>query len=233
MEREVVMPGGGIARRPLHLIVLADCSGGMAGQKMQALNYAIAAMLPRLAEWEEEQLQARLLVRVLGFATEPRWHVAEPTPVAALRWAPLRAVEHGWTNMAPAFRAVASVLRPDRLEPQALRPVLLLVTDGLPTDPPGEFDDGLDALLAERAGRAALRLAIAIGAGASSEHLTRFIGDPDVPVIVAGRSDEIAERLVAASIAFTRMSQGGADRAGLAHRLLRNGPVDEAPEVVV
>ena len=32
------MPGGGVSRRPLHFIILADCSGGMKGEKIQALN---------------------------------------------------------------------------------------------------------------------------------------------------------------------------------------------------
>jgi hypothetical protein len=31
------MPGGGIARRPPHVIILADCPGSMTGQKAQAL----------------------------------------------------------------------------------------------------------------------------------------------------------------------------------------------------
>jgi hypothetical protein len=35
------MPGGGVARRPLHFIVMADCSGSMKGEKMQALSYAL------------------------------------------------------------------------------------------------------------------------------------------------------------------------------------------------
>ena len=56
------MPGGGIARRPLHLIILADCSGGMKGEKIQALNYAIADMLPHLEEWEQDQEQAQVFV---------------------------------------------------------------------------------------------------------------------------------------------------------------------------
>src|SRR5208282_899522 len=38
---ETLMPGGGVARRPLHFIVMADCSGSMKGEKMQALNYAL------------------------------------------------------------------------------------------------------------------------------------------------------------------------------------------------
>ena len=46
------MPGGGISRRPLHFIILADCSGGMKGEKIQSLNFAIADMLPHLAAWE-------------------------------------------------------------------------------------------------------------------------------------------------------------------------------------
>ncbi len=86
------MPGGGVARRPLHFIVMADCSGSMTGERMQALNYAIADMLPQLAEWERDQVVAQVLVRVLSFATVPAWHVADPVPVGELRWKPLQAV---------------------------------------------------------------------------------------------------------------------------------------------
>ena len=216
-----VMPGGGVARRPLHFIIMADCSGGMAGEKMQALNYAIAAMLPHLFEWEREQLQAQVMVRVLAFATEPASHVPDAVPVSELRWKPLHAVEHGWTNMGPAFRKVAEVLAPDKIESRALRPAILLVTDGLPTDKPGEFEAGLEALLSLPAGRSSLRMAIAIGRGAESEFLDRFIGDVNVPVLIADNTDEIADRLVAASIAVSRMSEGGADRESLADQLLR------------
>src|SRR5580704_14640674 len=155
------MPGGGVARRPLHFIIMGDCSGSMKGPKMQALNTALRAMLPHLLRWEREQLQAQLLVRILGFATEPRWHVPEPTPVAELndRWRDLEYVRWGWTNMGPAFEAVGEVLEPDRLETRALRPAILLVTDGLPTDPPGGFERGLAALTRHAAGRLSLRSA--------------------------------------------------------------------------
>jgi hypothetical protein len=85
---ETLMPGGGVSRRPLHFIAMGDCSGSMKGPKMQALNTALRAMLPHLLAWEREQLQAQLLIRILGFATIPRWHVPEPTPTAELnhRW---------------------------------------------------------------------------------------------------------------------------------------------------
>jgi len=221
------MPGGGISRRPLHFIILADCSGGMKGEKIQALNFAIADMLPHLAAWERDQEQAQVFVRAIAFATEPWWHIAEPQPVARLGWKPLQAVPKGLTNMGPAFALAAQALGAGRIERRALRPALLLVTDGLATDPPGGFEAGLSALMDQPAGKAALRLAIAIGRDAKSAALDRFIGDPGVPVLVADSSEDIADRLVAASLAVSRMSEAGADRGAVARRLF--GPPGDVP----
>lgn len=225
-----LMPGGGVARRPLHFIVVADCSGSMLGQRMQSLNLAVAEMLSHLAAWERDQLQAQVMVRVLAFATRPVWHVPEPVGVSELHWKPLQAIhpkagssEVGQTNMGPAFREVAAALGPDRLESRALRPAILLVTDGKPTDRAGEFEAGLASLMSFPAGRSSLRLAIAIGDNARSEYLDRFIGDPSIPVLLADNSDEVAERLVAVSIAVSRMSEEGADREALAKQILGPG----------
>lgn len=227
---ETLMPGGGVARRPLHFIVMADCSGSMKGEKMQALNFALRSMLPHLIDWERDQLQAQLLIRILAFASAPQWTVADPVPVSDLstHWRNLEYVPMGRTNMGPAFRAVAEVLTPERLERRALRPAILLVTDGLPTDPPGGFEQGLAALMETAAGRSALRLAVAIGRDANSEPLDRF-RSPEVPVLVAGGTDEIADRLVTASIAVSRMSEIGADRAALAVHLIKGDPSRSDP----
>jgi uncharacterized protein YegL len=215
----IKMPGGGIARRPLHFIILADCSWGMKGEKIQALNYAIADMMPNLAAWERDQEQAQVFIRSVAFATEPRWHIPDPTPVASIRWKPLQPVPKGLTNMGPAFALAAEALAPGRIERRALRPALLLITDGLATDPPGKFEAGLNTLMAQPAGRAALRLAVAIGRDAQSDSLNKFIGDASVPVLVANSTEEIANRLVAASLAVSRMSEVGADRSAVARRL--------------
>ena len=215
----VRMPGGGVSRRPLHVIILADCSGGMKGEKIQALNYAIADMMPHLADWERDQEQAQVFVRAVAFATEPRWHIPDPVPVASLRWKPLQPVPRGLTNMGAAFAMVAEALAPGRIERRALRPALLLITDGMATDRPGGFEAGLATLMSQPAGKAALRLSIAIGRDAQSDALNRFIGDPNVPVLVASGTEDIADRLVAASLAVSRMSEVGADRTAVARRL--------------
>jgi hypothetical protein len=49
--------------------------------------------------------------------------------------------------------------------------------------------------MAQRAGRDALRMAAAIGSDARSDALTRFIANPDIPVLVASEPDQIADRI--------------------------------------
>jgi uncharacterized protein YegL len=197
------MPGGGIARRPLHVIIIADCSGSMKGEKIQALNFAIAQMVQHLSAWEEDQARAEILVRAIAFATEPRWHLPDPLPVVGLRWSALTVVPGGRTNMAPAFRMASSVLGKDQMPSRAFNPALLLVTDGMPTDSPEDFDAGLGAIMSHRAGRDAMRMAVAIGRDARSEALTRFIADPKIPVLVAGQADQIADQLRLVTLAVT------------------------------
>src|SRR5260370_6802221 len=103
---ETLMPGGGVARRPLHFIVMADCSGSMKGEKMQALNYALRSMLPHLVDWERDQLQAQLLIRILAFASAPNWYVPPPMPAAELttRARTLDNSPMARTNFSPTFR---------------------------------------------------------------------------------------------------------------------------------
>ena len=220
-----VMPGGGISQRPLHFFILADCSGSMkANGKMQALNFAIASMLPHLAAWEKDQEQAQVLLRAIAFADRAEWHVAEPVAVATARWTPLQPVDKGLTYMGSAFRLVADALAAGRLESRALRPVILLITDGKPTDP-DEFESGLRDLFACRAGKGAIRVAVAIGRGANSGYLARFTNDPAVPVLVADSVDQITEQLMTASLAVSRMSEVGSDRNAVLSRLMPPPPV--------
>lgn len=229
-DGETLMPGGGISRRPLHVFVLADCSGSMRiDGRMQALNYAIASVLPQLASWERGQEQAEVFVRAIAFADEARWHVEKPVPVRDLRWAPLEPVDKGLTAMGAAFHLLAPALAPDAMPARALRPVLLLVSDGKPTDPPA-FESGLQELKAQPAGRAAIRLAVAIGRRASTEHLARFVDDPDIPVLVAETVEQIVVQLTTASLAMSRLSETGSDRAALASRLIVPPPAAAAGE---
>ncbi len=107
--------------------------------------------------------------------------------------------------MAPLFRMVAQVLTADQAS-RGLRPVLVLVTDGLPTDHEADLNASLQELLAVPAARDALRVAVAIGDNARSDALTKFIGNSNLPVLVAGDGDveQIADQLYRVSVWVTR-----------------------------
>ena len=140
----MAFPNVKLARRPLHFIYLCDCSGSMRGQKMQSLNQAIRQTLPAMAEVASDNPEAQLLVRAVRFSDRAEWHIAQPTPVEELQhaWQDLEA--YGLTSMGEAMTLVAEVLRTPPMEQRALPPVLVLISDGAPTD---DYYAGLQKLL--------------------------------------------------------------------------------------
>jgi uncharacterized protein YegL len=168
----MAFPNVRLASRPLHFIYLCDCSGSMQAQgKIQSLNQAIRQSLPGMAAVARDNPEARVLVRALRFADRAAWHIASPTPVEELHWNDLQA--GGVTALGEALELLAAELRSPPMEQRALPPVLVLISDGQPTD---DFEAGLAALMAEPWARKAVRLAIAMGHDADEEVLQRFIG---------------------------------------------------------
>jgi len=165
--------GGPMRARPLHMIFLLDCSSSMAaGGKIQALNAAIAEALPILRSKADKNPQAEVLLRVVTFSTGARWHVAEPTPIAEFTWRDVAA--GGDTHLGAALALVTEALRSPPMPERALPPVLVVVSDGRPTD--REFPDRLAELGDSPWGRRSVRVAIAIGRDADEEVLQSFIG---------------------------------------------------------
>jgi uncharacterized protein YegL len=171
------MPGGDkFAGRPLHFIWILDCSGSMrANGKIQALNTAIREAIPALQQAARDNPEAQVLVRALRFSRGAQWHIAVPTPVDELRWEDVTADAH--TDMGKALAMVAEEMKVPPMKPRSLPPVLVLISDGQPTD---DFSVGLKKLMDQPWGRASVRLAIAIGQDADLDVLQRFIGmSPD------------------------------------------------------
>jgi len=165
-------PNVRLANRPLHFFYLCDCSGSMAAQgKMQSLNQAIRQSLPGMNRVARDNPEARVLVRAVSFADQASWHIPEPTLVEGLEWRDLQA--GGCTAMGAALELVAEQLRAPPMEERALPPVLVLISDGQPTD---DFEAGLARLMREPWAQKAVRLAIALGHDADLEVLQQFIG---------------------------------------------------------
>jgi uncharacterized protein YegL len=169
-----MFPDVKLSRRPLHFIYVCDCSGSMqASGKMQALNQAIRQSLPEMVQVSQQNPEAQIMVRVLSFADQALWHLGTPTPVDQVlpQWRDLEA--GGLTAMGEAMEQLAAVLRTPPMDQRALPPVLVLISDGAPTD---DFIDGLRTLMGEPWAAKAVRLAIAIGHDADLEVLQQFIG---------------------------------------------------------
>jgi len=170
----MAFPAVQLSKRPLHFIYLCDCSGSMAAHgKIQALNHAIRQSLPGMAAVARDNPEAELLVRAISFADHANWHLATPTAIENLQWQDLQA--HGLTAMGQALELLSESLKTPPMEIRALPPVLVLISDGQPTD---DFESSLARLMTNPWAQKAVRLSIAIGHEADLDVLQQFIGSP-------------------------------------------------------
>jgi len=175
MMSERNLPGGEMSSRKLDFFWIADCSGSMDGEKIQTLNYAIRQTIPDMRKEADANPNADILVRAVKFSDGAAWHVAGATPIEQFNWTDLSA--GGVTAMGMALELVAGELRQLPSDTKRLPPVLVLLTDGQPTD---DFKGGLDALMSTPWGKKAVRIAIAIGKDADTSVLEQFTGNNEL-----------------------------------------------------
>jgi len=179
-----------IVRRQLHVILALDCSGSMRGDKIASLNYAIRAAIPAIREVASDNPEVEVRMRAIRFATDVSWHIEPPTPVDLVEWADL--VAEGETNMGEALGVLAGALSQEALPGRQLPPVLVLVSDGMPSD---DIDSGIKSLLNSHYGSRAIRVAIAIGSDADEDVLERFIAHPDLRALRANNAQELVQQI--------------------------------------
>jgi uncharacterized protein YegL len=169
------LPGGEMSSRILDFFWVADCSGSMDGEKIQTLNYAIRQTIPDMRKEADDNPNAKVMVRAIKFSDGAAWHVPTATSIDAFNWADLTA--GGVTSMGMALELVAGELRQFPSDTKRLPPVLVLLTDGQPTD---DYKKGLDELMATPWGKKAVRIAIAIGKDADLSVLEQFTGNKEL-----------------------------------------------------
>lgn len=202
------LPGGALSSRPLHFIWIADCSGSMGQRgKIQALNNAIRETIPHMAQVAAENPNAQVLVRAVKFSNGSQWHVAQATPMEQFRWEDLEA--DGVTDMGKALQLVAGQLDVTVMPPRALPPVLVLVSDGKPTD---DFSAGLRSLMDQPWGKKAVRIAIAIGDDADKSTLQRFIGHPELEPLQANNAESLVRYIKWVSTAVLQSASSPASQ---------------------
>ncbi len=222
------LPGGELARRPLHFIWIADCSGSMGvSGKIQALNNAIREALPHMQQAAADNPNAEVMVRAVKFSSGASWHVARTVPVEQFRWDDLEV--NGVTDMGKALQLVAEQLDPSVMPERALPPVLVLISDGHPTD---DVSAGLQTLMAQPWGKKAVRIAIAIGDDADRGVLQRFIGHPELEPLQAHNAESLVKFIKWVSTAVLRSVSSPASQAVNADQRT-NVPLPPIPDAKV
>ena len=199
------LPGGEMSSRILDFFWIADCSGSMHGEKIQTLNYAIRQTIPDMRKEADANPNASVVVRAVKFSDGATWHGSVATSIDDFNWSELTA--GGVTAMGMALELVAGELNQFQLDVKRLPPVLVLLSDGQPTD---DFKKGLDALLAVPWGKKAVRIAIAIGKDADQTVLEQFTGNKEL-VLPANNPQQLVKSIKWASTVIKNVS---APRAG-------------------
>jgi len=187
---EINSPGNEFYSRPLHFIWILDCSGSMKQKgKIETLNNAIREAIPKTLAVSEENPRAQLLVRTITFSNEAKWlNNGKPIKIKDFKWEDVTA--YGETYLGKAFQLLTEALKMPPMEPKALPPVLVLISDGRPTD---DYKPGLKALLEQQWGKKAVRISIAIGHEAEKGVLHEFMGGGDLKPLQADNANELTK----------------------------------------
>lgn len=227
MSDVVARPGGELASRPLHFFWVVDCSGSMFGDKISIVNNAIESVLPEMRDEADENPNAQLMIRTLKFSSGASWVTASPVKVEDYTWQDLEAV--GVTDMGKAFDLLSAQLSVEEMGERALPPVVVLLSDGQPTD---DYKKSLEKLLKLPWAKKAVRIAISIGQDADDEVLEEFTGNKEL-VLQANNAKMLAKMIKWASTAVSAVSSGvsnpdaniDADNGGASTPATSNGPL--------
>lgn len=200
MANEIKRPGGELASRPLHFFWVVDCSGSMYGEKIGAVNHAIQSVIPEMADAALENPNAKLLIRTLKFSTGATWITSNPVPVEDFEWEDLEA--NGITDLGKAYDLLAGQLTIPPMTDRALPPVIVLLSDGCPTD---NYKDSLNKLKSLPWGKKAVKIAISIGQDADNDVLADFTGNSEL-VLQANNAVALTNMIKWASTAASVVS---------------------------
>jgi uncharacterized protein YegL len=171
-----------IPRREMVLFFLADKSGSMSGTKIHALNQAVKEVIPMLDEISSSNADAKIKIACLEFSSGCNWMYDQPLDPSDFIWQDLK--ENGLTDLGDAFKELNKKLSRSAFmqsDTGAFAPVILLLTDGEPTD---DWMGGLGRLRENKWFQQAIKIAIAIGNDVNKDVLKEFTGNIEAVIEV-------------------------------------------------
>lgn len=169
-------------KKPCYYFWICDCSESMGLKnrsnnlvKMDEINKAIPQAIEKIREYSKTNQKGQITMRTIKFSDTAEWMDKDSIPVDQYMWKDLSA--DGITSLGAAFSKVAQALKTieegGTMPKKAYPPVLVLITDGYPTD---EWNKGFDELMSQFWAQEAVRIAVALE-GADEDILRAFIGD--------------------------------------------------------
>ena len=198
--QELQRPGGELATRPIHFFWVVDCSGSMYGEKIGIVNNTIQECIPEMRNSADNNPNAQLLIRALQFSSGASWITTSPVPVENYSWEDMEA--NGLTELGKAFDLLAAQLSIPPMPARALPPVIVLLSDGQPTD---DYKKSLDKLKGMPWFRKAVKIAISIGQDADDDVLIEFAGNKEL-VLQANNATALAKMIKWASTTSSMVS---------------------------
>ncbi|WP_067521890.1 vWA domain-containing protein [Endozoicomonas ascidiicola] len=188
--------------RPIPVIILADTSGSMSVDgKIDALNSALSQMIETFKG--ESRLNAEIHLSVITFGGM----VVEHLPLAPAHkiesMIPLHA--SGGTPMGGALELAKQLIEDkEQIPSRAYRPVVVLVSDGHPTD---SWEDKFSAFCSSERAQKSTRMAMAIGSDADESMLADFTNDLEAPLFKAHQAKDIHRFFQAVSMSVASRSR--------------------------
>ena len=166
-------------RKVMTLFYLIDTSGSMGGSRIGTVNAAMEECIPLLKEVAAANDDAEIKVAILQFSSGCSWvtPVSGPVGLDDIIWNDLQA--GGMTEFGGALLELDKKLsRNEYLNSQtgAYAPVILLLSDGGPTD---NWEVGLNKIKENNWFKHAIKIAIDIESGSDRSVLAQFTGNPE------------------------------------------------------
>lgn len=177
---------GGVAQSEVIVIPMIDVSGSMWGDKIGQVNEAMSEVPAQLADINEENLESKLLIAPMQFSNGASWFGLnssnQPAEVETFRWIDMQA--NGLTDLGEAFKLLSSKLTVEEKGGWmkgrgGAAPVLILISDGGPTD---DYQKPLADLKKRGWFNAAIKFAVAIGDDADKDVLAEFTGHKEAVI---------------------------------------------------
>lgn len=181
--------------RALPIFILADTSGSMSGEKIQAVNKAINDLINTLRNVDD--IRGVFKISIITFGGERVEVQQQPTNVQEIQFQEL--IASGKTPMGEAITETAKMIENKNIVKSSdYLPTVVLLSDGYPTDFTGSRDATLEQYLewepiklmheGERS-KKCMRVAMSVGAGTDLTMLRAFLDNGTEPMMATDAED--------------------------------------------